>query len=66
MSSKKGNRSDVHKDLFDINKLSELKNYPTSLWKMKSNDFEDLFKHGWEATNATLKFNSPSIMKKNN
>ncbi len=35
-------------------RISELKNYPTTLWKMKKNDFDDLFKHGREVASISL------------
>jgi NTE family protein len=66
MSSKKSNRADIQDNLFEENKLAELKNYPTTLWKMRKNDFEDLFNHGWESANSTIVFNNPLILKKNN
>ncbi|HXB41906.1 MAG TPA: patatin-like phospholipase family protein [Bacteroidia bacterium] len=39
---------------FSDERIFELKNYPTTLWKMKDKDFEDLFEHGREVAHAAL------------
>lgn len=42
-------------------RIKELKTFPTTLWKMKENDFNDLFNHGWEVANAALVCRCPDI-----
>jgi NTE family protein len=42
-------------------RLDELKTYPTTLWKMKERDFNDLFQHGWEVANTSLVSYCPSL-----
>ncbi|CAF4075530.1 unnamed protein product [Rotaria sp. Silwood2] len=36
------------------NDIVKAKEYPTTLWKMKEQDFNNLFKHGWEVANAVV------------
>jgi NTE family protein len=48
------------KGLNDV-RIKQLKSYPTTLWKMKEIDFDDLYNHGWEVANATLVSQSPTI-----
>jgi NTE family protein len=35
-------------------RIKQLKNYPTTLWKMKEKDFDELMHHGWEIASASI------------
>jgi NTE family protein len=43
------------------NRIKELKTFPTTLWKMKENDFTDLYQHGWEVANGALVSQCPNM-----
>jgi hypothetical protein len=47
-------------------RIGELKTFPTTLWKMKETDFEELFNHGWEVANAALVSRCPGIFTNQN
>ncbi len=44
----------------DDARIKNLKTYPTTLWKMKEDDFTDIYNHGWEVANAALVSRCPS------
>lgn len=43
--------------------IGHARDYPTTLWKMKEEDFTNLFKHGWEVANAALVCQCPDVFK---
>ncbi len=58
----------IKKNLLKAEHLNEIeltraKEYKTTLWKMKTKDFDILLQHGREAANATLLANSPELFK---
>lgn len=51
----------VNNSILTEQRLSELKTYPTTLSRMKTNDFNDLVEHGYEVANTVLNCRLPEI-----
>lgn len=55
--------NELTKTGIDEKDIINARDYPTTLWKMKSKHFDNLFKHGWEVANAAIVSRSPLLFK---